>query len=648
MMKLISKSALMAIATGALVLSSCTDDKDYYDPNFEKNLAAKNFQAMLGEGVTIDQNHTWETVKNVNVSLPINYGTGANFSVTYYANDKIVGTAKVKDGQVLKSTVSVPSYTETLSVSLSGDNGLGTVIKLNVAGTASRAASRAAAAVEYTKPTVYSMVYPENADAKSHWGYQAWGSSYVGTGDATVGKMYPYVWPHKFYYVDGVITGNSMIISDAFVKDVDMIIPENDLSAKNRAIIVQDFDIVTNSNGPVKLHYVKGETSNSAAIGYFIYNDNPNDIQNMPCDEDGFAKLLSETKNDGQAVAGDYEDCYNGTQILVNPTTNLSDLKTCNKYVIIENMKNKGLQRGDEIQLTYYDADGNPSENFPEGTKIGFFIIPDAGADHTDGTIDIRRAVYSFSKMNVEPHCSGGSYFSSGWNEDTYETSHTAVFKLGNNIVVGFEDANNYTSADFDYNDFVFTLEGDFEPIPEVEDPTPDPVVQTYTYCFEDMDKNGGDYDFNDVVLKVTAPVDGNINVSLAAAGATYALRVKLGDAYLFSGKEVHEVFDVTQDVMVNTGAGTTCAPVTETVSVGENWNIVDNGDFYIEVEDRNGLEVHIPQFQSGFTSGTVPYAIRIASDFDYPTERQSIASKYPAFVEWAEDATSEIDWYNK
>lgn len=629
----------MAIATGALVLSSCTDDKDYYDPNFEKDLATKNFQAMLGEGVIIDQNHTWETVKNVNVSLPINYGTGANFSVTYYANDKIVGTAKVKDGQVLKSTVSVPSYTETLSVSLSGDNGLGTVIKLNVAGTASRAASRVAAAVEYTKPTVYPRVYP--VDGVSDWGW-AWNTKYVNGG-----SVVSYVWPHKFYYIDGAITGNRVAIDKAFIEDVDKVVPENKLPMETRAIIVQDYNIVTKSEGLVKLHYLGGISQNKAAIGYFIYEDDPDKIENMDVSMDNLLNLLAYNLYGHNPIQENDWDNGGKGEIPSNPTANSSDLKTCNKYVIIENMQETTLQAGDEIQLTYYDAEGNPSENFPEGTKIGFFIIPDAGADHTTGSIDTRRAVYSFSQMNVEPHYSKGGYFGTGWDDTTYATSHTAVFKLKNNIVVGFEDANNYASEDYDYNDFMFTLEGDFEPIPEVPDPVT-PQVQTYTYCFEDMDKNGGDYDFNDVVLKVTAPVDGNINVSLAAAGATYALRVKLGDAYLFSGKEVHEVFGVTQDVMVNTGAGTTCAPVTETVSVGENWNIVDNGDFYIEVEDRNGLEVHIPQFQSGFTSGTVPYAIRIASDFDYPTERQSIASKYPAFVEWAEDATSEIDWYNK
>lgn len=646
----------MAIAAGALVLSSCTDDKDYYDPNFEKNLATKNFQAMLGEGVTIDQNHTWETVKNVNVSLPINYGTGVNFSVTYYANDKIVGTAKVKDGQVLKSTVSVPSYTETLSVSLSGDNGLGTVIKLNVAGTASRAASRAEMSIgEFDEvirsPYMANYGFMINSGAiTSYW----------------VNQINPPAWGDDFKMIEGALSTGTPL-SQEVIDGILEVVPENDLSEVTKAQIVGDYNIVVKEDGPISLKFAYSKTSNHAAIGYYIYTDGT--VDNTESTESDWLPILKDAYYD--ATGESWEDITSwgwesGSSHVVkaNPNAQIGDKKKATKFVVVPDLQDASIQNGTNIQLLYVNKNGEYSETFPAGTKIGFFILPDANYDSEKNSIKVANAVYSFAEMNKEVHLSGGvsnvvqtisdgnnsyvinggSYYT-GWNSEDAAMSHVATFQIGDKIVVGFEDAQS-DNTDFDYNDFLFTLDGSFEPTIPVVPETSDP--QTYTYCFEDMEKDGGDYDFNDVVLKVTAPVDGKINVTLDAAGATYALRVKLGSSYLFDGKEVHEVFGVTQDVMVNTGTGTICNPVTETVSVGENWNIMDNGDFYIVVEDRGGLEVHIPTFQPGFVAGEVPYAIRIASDFDYPSERQAIVRKYPAFVDWAEDATSEIDWYNK
>lgn len=652
---------LVVLTTGALAFSACSHDEDLYDPNgaASNQKTEENFMAMVG---SIDRNQTWETVTDVEVNMPVNYGIGGMFNVVYYANGKVVGATTVADGQTLKGKVSVPSYTKELSVSLSTDKGLGTIVKLPV-GTqqnapARRAATRSTAsngytageAVEYTAAKAFERVYPGEYETPN-WG--SWDNNPYVTGTKT-----PYVWPHKFYYVDNAINGMSVKFTDSFINKVETVFGgDNGLSDETRNLIVQDYGLVTAEDGPVKLRYVSGASSNHAAIGYFIYKDDPANVQNLDVSEAGMFNLLSSTYPEKLNWSGNNCWAYEGV-VASNPTATLSDLKTCNKYVVIDDMKAAGLECGDEIQLTYYDEQGNPSAYFPKGTKIGFFIVPSAGtvADHTTGTIDTRYAVYSFSQMNVEPHqCPG--YFATGWNSDTYATSHVATFKVGNDVVVGFEDANNYNSSDFDYNDFVFTIVGDFQGnIPEVEDPNPGesstepeetPEVQQFTYCFEDMDINGGDYDFNDCVLKVTSPVNGKIEVTLAAAGGTYRLRAGLGDSYLFEGEELHSVFGVSTSTMVNTGLNV--APeVTTTVAVNDSWTLAKDGNFWIEVVDRN-VKVYVPAFTpGGFTPGNVPYAIRIASDFEYPEERIAITLKYPAFKNWAQDATKDIDWYVK
>ena len=93
---------------------------------------------------------------------------------------------------------------------------------------------------------------------------------------------------------------------------------------------------------------------------------------------------------------------------------------------------------------------------------------------------------------------------------------------------------------------------------PKVEKP------QVWTYAFED-NKSKGDYDMNDVVLRVQydyTESNGNItvnesklNVWLVAAGATFKINMKIGTTDLFGGKEVHEVFGHQgQYYTINTG----------------------------------------------------------------------------------------------
>lgn len=175
--------------------------------------------------------------------------------------------------------------------------------------------------------------------------------------------------------------------------------------------------------------------------------------------------------------------------------------------------------------------------------------------------------------------------------------------------------------------------------------------VQTYAYAFEDMEKNAGDYDFNDVVLYVTVPYDKNgekvIDVTLKAAGASKQLSVSFNDGtkerLIF--EDVHAALGVPTGTIVNTGEATG-TPKTETVTVSSNFNLTDNGDFYIS--DGKERKVHIPKFTSDFQPGNVPYAIRIASGaWKWPEERISIEQAYSGFAEWAKDATAEPDWYN-
>ena len=176
-----------------------------------------------------------------------------------------------------------------------------------------------------------------------------------------------------------------------------------------------------------------------------------------------------------------------------------------------------------------------------------------------------------------------------------------------------------------------------------------DKVIE-YAYAFEDMMKEAGDYDFNDVVLFVTSPYSKEgkrvIDATLKAAGATKKLAVlfKNGTATTTLFENVHTALGVAEGTIVNTGAATG-TPSTVTIEVGENFNLTNNGDFYISDGQR---EIHIPNFTTGFTLGDVPYALRIAqANWKWPKEQIQITEAYSGFADWAKDATQAPDWYN-
>lgn len=172
-----------------------------------------------------------------------------------------------------------------------------------------------------------------------------------------------------------------------------------------------------------------------------------------------------------------------------------------------------------------------------------------------------------------------------------------------------------------------------------------------YTYAFEDLSKEVGDYDMNDVVLKCSAPINGEITVQLVAAGAMKNLYVYFYDEQkdirtpLFGGKEVHEALGVEAGLLANTNPqsdvkGKICE---QKISVNDGFLFVKHGDFYIV--DEQGRESHIPTFDATFTPGLPPYGICVPEDWRYPREYTSVIDAYPAFKDWAGDVTKQ-NWY--
>ncbi len=222
----------------------------------------------------------------------------------------------------------------------------------------------------------------------------------------------------------------------------------------------------------------------------------------------------------------------------------------------------------------------------------------------------------------------------------------------GNVLYYKLENGANFIKGNLKYSISSSNCSDGYNPTPGV---LPD-ASQIYTYAFEDITTKGGDYDFNDVVLKVeTVPVDNKLKVSLVAAGAQKNLKVyynagKSSEKILFGGKEVHEALGGAAGEIINTtGQRDKYSPVDDYIPYQEGKSLSEYGDFSIYDMD-NRMYVRLPNryFNDDFNRGDVPYAIMVPIDWYYPDEHQRIDNRYNFFKGWAENKDKYTLWYTQ
>lgn len=177
-------------------------------------------------------------------------------------------------------------------------------------------------------------------------------------------------------------------------------------------------------------------------------------------------------------------------------------------------------------------------------------------------------------------------------------------------------------------------------------DPEPEPPVLYYYYAYEDLGSIG-DFDFNDVVLRVSAPaIDGTGEIQLCAAGGTMPTTVYLGSQALGKdGKtEVHALFGVSTKTMVNTENRNQKPYVTIGTYSGGNPALLE---LFVQVDDKGRSYTISP---TTYNSGETPLSITVSGStktgqWIWPYERQRIDRAYPDFSKWVADKNYNIDW---
>ena len=309
------------------------------------------------------------------------------------------------------------------------------------------------------------------------------------------------------------------------------------------------------------------------------------------------------------------------------------------KYKAIEFKQHFGEEEDDVISkrtayaLVYWGDEIHPeigtvgSYTFPSGYKIGFMVrakteFKENGKPRKQGELygdgRLNNEINNYSECNFKGSKLGTDGPRMGW------------ISVNGKMIMCFE-----SGTDSDFNDIIIEVEGGVKPIYN----TPEFDNNYYTFCFED--RQLGDYDMNDLVIKGTRIDKTTVEYSIVACGANDLLKVYVGNSQIFGDVEVHEMFGVSSKTFINTKKGDTkYEPITKRITVNENFSFLDENTQPSIYNVSEGRLIKLSK------QGEDPHGIMIPYDFKYPIEQICIKDVYARFNEWGQDKITSTDWY--
>lgn len=224
---------------------------------------------------------------------------------------------------------------------------------------------------------------------------------------------------------------------------------------------------------------------------------------------------------------------------------------------------------------------------------------------------------------------------------DSEYHSEYIVLEHNGSYFIGFDfyadgpwyNRNQNVDRDYKFDDWIIKI----TPAVAVSDA---PSVERVRIMCEDLSGSRTDFDYNDVVFDVKFIKNGNQYY------ADIVLRAIGGELPLYIGnREVHDLFGVTTNTMVNTyeGRHTEVDPVQFTVTL-------PSGTYNNAYDAINALPVYVKMsssptpIQLTVNQGQPAEMIAVPATTEWPNERESILNRYPSFVNWIRD--SSVVWY--
>lgn len=395
--------------------------------------------------------------------------------------------------------------------------------------------------------------------------------------------------------------------------------------------VEKGFSIVT-EGGEIKMPVVYGATEKYNRIGYIYYKDG----------QDPLTQPHYILMNDASPQSNIYFNSWQGDAVGGMELSHWnSTTESIGSYAKDTKMY------GTSYKLAFFGENHDQEEatyNFPAGYHIVFFIAPlySQYGDYNPGDYN-----YSLPELNKRLGIYDNLHKDGNTDCPTYDPTRGAIkataWTFNGQTFLGFEDGGR----DEDLNDIVFWVQGQYKtPEPPITvpdpDPLPEPQSESWIIACEDLG-NTDDIDFNDVVFSVSHTAgETTAKVTPLAAGGVLPSNIYYDGRNL---GEIHNLINGAQPnangqySMLNTGSkGTPGSAIT--INVPADYSVTNHG-FTVKVKDQNESIV-----LESAEIGTAPQMLVLPGEWAWPTERTSIGTAFPMFVDWSKAANTGIDWY--
>lgn len=243
-------------------------------------------------------------------------------------------------------------------------------------------------------------------------------------------------------------------------------------------------------------------------------------------------------------------------------------------------------------------------------------------------------AIYdNFTFMGIDDDLGGGDF---DCNDVTFALSNSK----GEKYIPEFTDSTKNSN----WNKDVIEKHPEYINPPSLEETN----LQSWTLAFENAGLDN-DYDFNDVVLKVTPDTqNGKAEVKLLATGAQRKTEVWFNGTKL---GEVHEKFGVSTHTFVNTTSNTaTTNAVTLTPIEWPNNTTMEEQrmNFSLKVYNDDGTLDREFSMNNLLNNQKSPQALCVAGNWKWPKERINVYVAYPLIGKWGVNFNNPeyYNWY--
>lgn len=618
------------LAAASLSLSGCQEEDFGFDA---KEIAyKKNFKSVFGD--IVDANQTWSTATRAIVEANVNMPGDENYTLKVYtanpriktANAKLLGEWSVGSSSETSHVFNIPASLKNVWVAVVNANG-GRYIQeasidsgkcsanfsLNLMGATRAAAGISSSAVVDGEGNVVLTEFPLGDYFNQE------GTGFLQT------------------YRESSSSGGHINYDEGLCTDFEFVATGDD-------IVMTTFYTCTSATDQIK--------------GFYYYPQNGEKVENFYNNEDRIFTITADQKTNFswkqfsvQSWYGDNIYGYNNNW--VSAVVSGNTVGSYNSISTIYSLWGPNYIWVNDEKTLYetvgYDFPTVRSQSYrvsgvPAGAHVVFFLQNSTNKSYTRSALNTTVTYTDLSRQ------APGLY------------AGLIPSQIENTYIVGFEDALGYTeipNKDYDINDAVFAFTGGL--VPEDHE---DEIEQAQSWMIAYEDLGGSfDYDFNDVVLKVTSVAGrSTATISVMAAGGTLPVALTYDEETLCGN--IHEAFGVANETIVNAASGqhTAYAPKSFTVTGLDGENPFTLSKVGISVNQGNGSisTIYAPQYylqgigdeaiwvgtEDSKKDKTIPYAILIGSgNWDWPDETISITTQ-TGFIEWVQNA-SKTNWYD-